>query len=418
MHIWIAKSIVFWSFVHVIAQYINFQNIAMLLAISPAQLSYGTPTGVTGLILCLCLFLMVTSSSIATRHNSREIFSVTHNLAFLFFFVICIHGSFCFIQSDEGLPNKCRGGPQTWKWVTSSLFLYLLDLLLRAWNRRMIVTITKVIEHKSKVVELQMELPVGGNNKFKYLYICCPEISGYQWHPFTITSAPHDKYLSVHIRVVGDWTTSFSNRLGCNWDGLVKSTITNLPKIWIDSGYGSSAENVFRFSNAVLIGAGIGITPFAAILKSIQHRINMASPHEKLKKVTLYWICRDQHAFEWFHELFTEVESSTFAQFLEINIFVTQKFNSDEINNIAYTNGHFDTVTGLTRTQTRYGRPNWCEEFKNLKERNRGVDVGVFYCGPASLSNILHQYCREWSDTPGFTSVLKPTRFVYCKETF
>lgn len=25
-------------------------------------------------------------------------------------------------------------------------------------------------------------------------------------HPFSITSAPGDDYLSVHIRIVGDWT--------------------------------------------------------------------------------------------------------------------------------------------------------------------------------------------------------------------
>ena len=33
-----------------------------------------------------------------------------------------------------------------------------------------------------------------------------PDVSGYQWHPFTISSAPDDPYVSVHIRQVGDWT--------------------------------------------------------------------------------------------------------------------------------------------------------------------------------------------------------------------
>ncbi|GJW53617.1 protein NDL1, partial [Tanacetum coccineum] len=30
-------------------------------------------------------------------------------------------------------------------------------------------------------------------------------------HPFSITSVPGDKYLSVHIRTLGDWTTSLKN---------------------------------------------------------------------------------------------------------------------------------------------------------------------------------------------------------------
>lgn len=31
----------------------------------------------------------------------------------------------------------------------------------------------------------------------------CPTISYWQWHPFTLTSAPEDDYLSVHIREPG-----------------------------------------------------------------------------------------------------------------------------------------------------------------------------------------------------------------------
>jgi len=31
-------------------------------------------------------------------------------------------------------------------------------------------------------------------------------------HPFSITSAPGDEYLSVHIRALGDWTSELRNR--------------------------------------------------------------------------------------------------------------------------------------------------------------------------------------------------------------
>lgn len=33
-----------------------------------------------------------------------------------------------------------------------------------------------------------------------------PAISRFEWHPFTITSAPEDSVISVHIRKAGDWT--------------------------------------------------------------------------------------------------------------------------------------------------------------------------------------------------------------------
>lgn len=31
-------------------------------------------------------------------------------------------------------------------------------------------------------------------------------------HPFSITSAPGDDYLSIHIRTLGDWTTELKDR--------------------------------------------------------------------------------------------------------------------------------------------------------------------------------------------------------------
>lgn len=40
-----------------------------------------------------------------------------------------------------------------------------------------------------------------------------------------------------------------------------------LPRVRIDGPYGAPAEDVFNSEVAVLVGAGIGVTPFASILK-------------------------------------------------------------------------------------------------------------------------------------------------------
>jgi predicted ferric reductase len=31
-------------------------------------------------------------------------------------------------------------------------------------------------------------------------------VAAQEWHPFTITSAPEQDFVSVHVRIVGDWT--------------------------------------------------------------------------------------------------------------------------------------------------------------------------------------------------------------------
>lgn len=48
------------------------------------------------------------------------------------------------------------------------------------------------------------------------LFLIIKKVNGvkyvYHRHPFSITSAPGDDYLSVHIRTLGDWTTELKNR--------------------------------------------------------------------------------------------------------------------------------------------------------------------------------------------------------------
>ena len=41
---------------------------------------------------------------------------------------------------------------------------------------------------------------------------------------------------------------------------------------YIDGPYGTPTRRIFASEHAVLIGAGIGITPFASILQSILYR--------------------------------------------------------------------------------------------------------------------------------------------------
>ena len=40
----------------------------------------------------------------------------------------------------------------------------------------------------------------------------------------------------------------------------------------VDGPFGSPSSNIYRAEHAVLIGTGIGVTPFASILQSIAFR--------------------------------------------------------------------------------------------------------------------------------------------------
>jgi NADPH oxidase len=127
----------------------------------------------------------------------------------------------------------------------------------------------------------------------QWLFFQMPEVSRWQWHPFTISSAPDDPYVSVHIRQVGDFTQAVGERLGATpqlaatltvqsksgLDGqdarngcfvdITGARMDALPVIRIDGPYGAPAEDVFTCEMAILVGTGIGVTPFGSILKNI-----------------------------------------------------------------------------------------------------------------------------------------------------
>jgi NADPH oxidase 5 len=55
-------------------------------------------------------------------------------------------------------------------------------------------------------------------------------------------------------------------------------------EIFIDGPYGAPSSHIFRAQHAVLIGTGIGVTPFASILQSIMHRYWKGEPMTAQRK--------------------------------------------------------------------------------------------------------------------------------------
>ena len=155
---------------------------------------------------------------------------------------------------------------------------------------------------------------------------------------FTITSAPEDPFVSVHIRQFGDWTQALGERVGAtptvihtikHATGVVKngesSTMQDgpdeyvelgrnassppLPVVRIDGPYGGPYVDAFRSEVAILIGAGIGVTPFASVLKHIWYRQKRGTLGA-LQRVEFFWIFREADSFRWFENLLQEVESA------------------------------------------------------------------------------------------------------------
>ncbi|XP_052027176.1 cytochrome b-245 heavy chain [Apodemus sylvaticus] len=395
--------------------------------------------GITGIVITLCLILIITSSTKTIRRSYFEVFWYTHHLFVIFFIGLAIHGAerivrgqtsdslkehnldFCADKiKDWGKIKECPvpkfagNPPMTWKWIVGPMFLYLCERLVRFWRSQQKVVITKVVTHPFKTIELQMKKKGFKMEVGQYIFVKCPKVSKLEWHPFTLTSAPEEDFFSIHIRIVGDWTEGLFNACGC--DKQEFQDAWKLPKIAVDGPFGTASEDVFSYEVVMLVGAGIGVTPFASILKSVWYKYCDNATSLKLKKIYFYWLCRDTHAFEWFADLLqlleTQMQERNNADFLSYNIYLTGWDESQANHFAVHHDEEKDVITGL-KQKTLYGRPNWDNEFKTIASEHPNTRIGVFLCGPEALAKTLSKQSISNSE-----SGPRGVHFIFNKENF
>ena len=83
---------------------------------------------------------------------------------------------------------------------------------------------------------------------------------------------------------------------------------------------------------AVMVGAGIGVTPYASILNDLVFGTSTNRySGVACKKVYFLWICPSHRHFEWFIDVLREVEKKDVTNVLEMHIFITQFFNKFDL---------------------------------------------------------------------------------------
>ncbi|PFX22929.1 NADPH oxidase 3 [Stylophora pistillata] len=383
--------------------------------VDPVSGLFQTVAGVTGVVMTLSLILMISSATELIRRSYFETFWLTHHLFVVFFGCLVVHGIGDLLRYQTNMnehdPEICDNvnywknhstscykvrpqleapGAMTWKFVIFPMILYGAERLLRIYRSFQKVTILKVVKHPSRVLEIQMKKDGFTCEAGQYIFLKCPKISHLEWHPFTLTSAPEESYFSVHIRNAGDWTDSLHREFGA-YDSGTKD-ISSCPRLAVDGPFGTSSTDVFKYDVIMCIGAGIGVTPFASILKSVWYRQNKRHSDLKIQKVYFFWICRDEKAFEWFTDL---------LRYLEVQATQSAIHQGDQEDNIT----HLDA-------KTQYGRPEWNKIFKGIGEKHKGTEIGVFFCGPSALSHMLHKKANQYSNPS--TGV----KFCYNKENF
>ncbi|NXF50040.1 NOX5 oxidase, partial [Oceanites oceanicus] len=428
--------------VHTGAHVANFSRLARqdgrhalakyLLSARPGMGGLGGTASQTGLALVGLLAAMLAFSTPCVRRSGHfEVFYWTHLSYISVWTLLILHG------------------PNFWKWFAVPGCLFALEKVVGlAWRRAGGLHIVEVNLLPSKVTHLVIERPQFFHYKpGDYIYLNIPAIATYEWHPFTISSAPEQQEtLWLHIRSLGQWTNklyeyfqqpeppspepkplsrSLREKRCRSWAqvGADGSQLSANAECYIDGPYGTPTRRIFTSEHAVLIGAGIGITPFASILQSIMYRYrrrkqscpschyswceDLRDEEMTLRKVDFIWINRDQKHFEWFVSLLTKLEMEQVEQepggrFLEMHMYMTSALSKNDMKAIGLqmaldllaAKEQRDSITGL-RTRTQPGRPDWRKVFGKVAEEKRGK-VQVFFCGSPALAKIIRVHCEHF----------------------
>lgn len=333
-----------------------------------------TVAGATGVVLLSVFALMWVYSRPSVRGSGRfELFHRTHLLYPIWLVLALVHA------------------PALKLWLALPLLGYALDRWLRRAQSAQETSVTKAEVLPSGVTKLTLARPYGfAHSAGDYLFLKLPRLAEHEWHPFTISSAPERKELTLHVRSLGDFTGAL-HRLAATNPGPLEA--------YVDGPFGTASGHIFESRRAVLIGAGIGVTPFASVLESIVLR--NAAGSGALEKVYFYWLNRDATSFEWFAALLSELERKDGQGLVDIRIFMTQargNIHAALLNlawNLAHARGDRDLVTGL-RAKTQPGAPDWRTELAEIAKTHRGESVDVFFCGPPGLGRVVKRYCAEF----------------------
>ncbi len=388
----------------------------------------STP-GWTGFV-ALGLFYTIASLSVpCVRKRSYEIFQIGHLLMFPMIGLLMAHGTAALLQFPVlGLVLAVP---------TLLVFAERLTRILSGFNK--IPATLEVLDEET--VRISCTIPKRRLWRYEagqYVFLQVPQISFFQWHPFTISTCI-GREMQLHIKMDGDWT------------GKLRE-LKDLKFVGIDGPYGAPAQRFYDFDQAIIVGAGIGVTPFAGILNDLQestdHQWNQRrdststnesnadpevtpapSPNptatnpvfddkkvdmEKYRRVDFHWIVRDKNYLLWFSDLLNKISSETPRRSPNLDIRIhnhlTKKRHdlSQHIYRWLLEKHRTDAqsmspLTGLI-APTHFGRPDFptilnehYDEMARLFVRDKGRKrkVGVFFCGAPVVGHALADLCHQ-----------------------
>jgi len=312
------------------------------------------------------------------RHVFGAFWTTHHVMAASLYVLMVIHGM-----------ARLLAAPSFYIWFLPPAAFFLIDRLITIGRLKVELPVIEAELLPSNVTKVVFKKPDDFDYKAgQWIRLACLALSPNEYHPFTMTSAPNEKYLMCHIRSVGPWTSAFRNAFDPK-----QIRLGALPHLYVDGPYGEGHQDWNSFEYVVFVGGGIGVTPFASILKQIVFDVNN-SRSIFLKKAYFFWVCRNQKQFEWLVDIIREVEENDPIGLLEVHIFITELAQKYDLRTtmLHVCERTFQKVSNRSlftgcQAVTHFGRPQFGDLLTQLQTAHPTASrIGVFSCGPPAMT--------------------------------
>jgi predicted ferric reductase len=386
---------------------------------------------ITGYILWAIIIAFCSLSSNYVRRKAFEWFFYPHLLLIILWAVFLVaHGGLQWF--GFGLPLACIS-------VIPAVLVYFVERYFHvSWGSDETIHIARATVTDKMVM---VTVDIGNSNLSyetgQYSMLKVPDLAVHEWHPFTIASGGGQKQFDLLIAVAGDWTQKLHDVLEDaqqKHDAMVNASTNRenavhskpaYPKICVRGGYGAPAEGMQGKSYVVMVGGGVGATPFLSFLSAA---CNAAQMHENvifpgLKSAVFFWVSRDPQDFRWVNTYSSIIaKNPSLARRIQIKLCLTKTLESIATEDVskeavslfwlgiqrAMRNQNKNKeLAAMLGVPTQFGRPDWDQEFRHISNKlqksedmmmDERFEISVFACGNPMLTESLEKACAANTD--------------------
>ena len=211
-------------------------------------------------------------------------------------------------------------------YAAPGLAAYILDKVLWFCSSRRAIRIVNLTTPVRGFVrmEIAVEQKAHTFEPGQWVQIKVPAVSTFQWHPFSVASAPGHSTITIDIKVVGNWTRGLQD-LALRFDPS-KYTHTC---VFMDHFHGSShmqMQGYLTHPAVLMIAGGIGLAPMICSLRML---VENGIP--TVRRAVLVWVVRKESVVDLYREELAYFQSIVKTKFgCEVDVIVHATLSEKE----------------------------------------------------------------------------------------